>query len=473
MKSKISISQMKKGMLMSVSAQMLSLMTSFILNLVVPKFIDEYQYAYWQTFMLYVGYVGILHFGILDGLVLRYSQYDYDELDKPRMRSQFAILLVVDGIISLGTILIGAAFCGGITCKIVILVAVGMVTRNIFTYTSYSFQMTNRINKYALLIIAQRAFYAVGIVVALLLGVQDFTWICIMDLCSDVFGVLLGAQFNRGLYFGKMLPMKELWQETRTNVSAGVLLLIANWVSQLLIGGAKMIIQWHWDDLVFGKVSFAFSVSNLFLNFVTAISVVLFPSLKRMEPEKLPGVYKSIRGLISPVLFFTMIFYFPGCWILSLWLPRYTDSLVYLGLLLPIIVFSSKVSLLTNNYLKAYRKEKSMFVVNLLSIGIAVAAYLLCAYISDNLAAMLISIVLVNMLRSILSEIIVMRTIQVYFVKDFYIEALMTVFFILCARYLSLFLGCVCYTVAVALYMVCNRNDLKMILNRNDKGENE
>ena len=36
--------------------------------------------------------------------------------------------------------------------------------------------------------------------------------------------------------------------------------MLANWSAMLIVGGAKMIIQWHWDELVFGKVSFAFSV---------------------------------------------------------------------------------------------------------------------------------------------------------------------------------------------------------------------
>ena len=80
--------------LLSVLAQFISVVTSFILGFIVPKFIDEYQYAYWQLYVLYAGYVGLLHFGLLDGLVLRYSQYDYNELDKPLVRSQVRILFI-------------------------------------------------------------------------------------------------------------------------------------------------------------------------------------------------------------------------------------------------------------------------------------------------------------------------------------------------------------------------------------------
>lgn len=101
MSAKVSFTQIKKDIALSIIAQVISLAVSFIMNLILPKFMSEYQYSLWQTYLLYVGYVGVLHFGLLDGIVLRYSRYDYDELDKPRMRSQFKCLLVMTSVFCL------------------------------------------------------------------------------------------------------------------------------------------------------------------------------------------------------------------------------------------------------------------------------------------------------------------------------------------------------------------------------------
>ena len=101
MSKEVNVSQIKKNMVVSVAAQVISLIVSFIMNLILPKYISEYQYAYWQTYLLYVGYVGVFHFGLLDGILLRYSQYDYDELDKPRIRSQFKCLLTITSAFSI------------------------------------------------------------------------------------------------------------------------------------------------------------------------------------------------------------------------------------------------------------------------------------------------------------------------------------------------------------------------------------
>ena len=452
----ITTKKFAKNVVYSIIAQIISLAVSFVLTLIVPKFIDEYQYSYWQTYVLYVGYVGVLHFGLLDGLVLRYSKYDYEELDKARLRSQFIILLIFTSIMTLSATAISLTVLDYPNKIIFVLVAIGIISKNIVTYSSYMFQITNRISKYVFLIIAQRLAYGFVVAALLIFKVNDFYWYCIADLIGDAVGFIIGAVFNRGLFLGKSIKINEAFNELKTNMASGIILMMANWSAMLMIGSAKMIIQWHWDELVFGKVSFAFSVSNIFLVFVTAISVVLFPSLQRIDPEKLPSMYKNIRNILSPLLFFMMLFYFIGCYVLELWLPKYSESLTYLGILLPIIIFSSKVSLLTNNYLKVYRKEKMMLLANVISIALGIGLFVLCAYAFNNMTALLACVVFVIMFNSVLSEIFVLKTIKVKIIKEFIIEALVTVAFILCASMLSRWIGFAVYFGIFVIYCSIN-----------------
>lgn len=455
--SKIKSNTIKKNVVLSIVAQMISLLVSCVLNLIVPKFIDEMQYAYWQTYVLYVSYVGILHFGLLDGIVLRYSQYDYDELNKAVLRSQFLILTIITTISAVIIAITTIEMNGQATKTIVVLIAIGVITKNVFTYTSYTFQITNRINGYVRLVISQRLFYGIGVLLLIVFGLKAFWLFCAMDLLADVLGVLLGARSNQGLYFGSLPERRVTMSELKLNMISGMMLLIANWSSMFVVGSARMIVQWHWDLLTFGKVSFAFSMSGLFLAFVTAASVVLFPSLKRMDEEQLPGVYRKIRNSLSPALFMCMIGYYPGCYILHLWLPAYENSLFYLGILLPIIVFTSKINLLTNNYLKAYRKERNMLIINLFSVLIAVTAFVLCAYVFNNLNALLVCVVFAEMMRSIVSEIVVTKIIRINITIDILMETALTLLFIVITWYFSLPLGCVIYSICFVIYLFINR----------------
>ena len=465
MSNKVTTGSIKRNIVLSVAVQAISLIVSFILNLILPKFISELEYSHWQAYVLYSGYVGVLHFGILDGLVLRYSQYDYDELDKPRIRSQFVLLLLLYSALSSIAVLTALIFVGGVSKQILILVAAAIISKNVFTYSSYTLQITNRIDKYAMLILVQRLFYGISIVALIAMHTKHFAAYCLCDICADLFGCIVIYKYNSKLYFGKLIGLKAALYEAKENIAAGIMLLIANWSNNFLVGSAKMIVQWHWDELTFGKVSFSFSMSNLFLAFVTAISVVLFPSLKRMDKDKLPKMYMSIRNAISPLLFFAMLFYFPGCFILERWLPKYQPSLVYLGILLPIIIYTSKVSLLTNNYLKAYRKERAMFLINVISVAIACGVFAFCAYVADDLTVLLITIVLAVMLRSVVSEIVVMKIIGIKMVSDFIIEAAMTLIFVLCAKLLPLMAGFAVYLVFLAVYIYFYRESIKPYIN--------
>ena len=48
----------------SMLVQVVSLLTSFVVSLVVPKFIDILDYSHWQTYVLYSSYVSIFQFGL-------------------------------------------------------------------------------------------------------------------------------------------------------------------------------------------------------------------------------------------------------------------------------------------------------------------------------------------------------------------------------------------------------------------------
>lgn len=423
----------KKNVLLSMAAQLVSFLVSLILNLLLPKFISESEYSYWQTFLLYVSYVPLLHFGFLDGLMLRYSQNDYESLDKSLIRSQFKIFFFFEIIFATLTVAVGLNVSNPVTRLILLFISGAVVLTNVFTYTSYLFQLTNRIAKYAILVLIQRVLLGFGVLALVLVGKKYFYEICVVYLLADVIAILWGCLENRGLYWGKSVPLGQGLKELYLNISSGVMLLIANLSAMLLVGGAKMFVQWRYDSLTFGKIAFSFNISNLFLTFVTAASVALFPSLKRIKQEHLPDVYMKIRGTVTPWLFVALLTYFPGCFILEAWLPNYESSLLYLGVLLPIIVFASRVSLLTNNFLKAYRKEKAMLRINVFSVCAAFAMFYISAYILNSILFVLLSLVFVIMFRSIVSEIVVMRLINKKKYGSFAIEILLTVVFILVA----------------------------------------
>ena len=450
--------QIKRNVSLTVAVQIVSFFVSMIINLLLPKFIDEEQYSYWQTFLLYASYVPLLHLGLLDGIVLRYSQYDYNELDKPLIRSQFTLFLVMEMLFAVVLVVFAFCFMNGNSRLIVVFLGVALVLINVFTYTSYTFQLTNRISKYAKLVLVERLVMGIGVILLVIANAKYFNQVCYVYFTALFIAIVWGYFNNNDLYLGKINSLNKAANEFKENLFSGFFLLLANLSSMLIIGGAKMVVQWLYDTLVFGQIAFAFSVSNLFLTFVTAASVALFPSIKRISSERLPDFYDKIRKSISFILFGALVLYFPCFKILQLWLPNYANSLVYLGVLMPIIIFSSKVTLLTNNYLKAYRKEKIMLKINIASVLSAFSLYILCAYGLNNLVLLLFCLDVVVMLRSIISEIAVMKIIKKNFIKDFVVELLMVVAFIICVTMFSLWVGFAGYMLILVFYLIKNKD---------------
>lgn len=109
--------------------------------------------------------------------------------------------------------------------------------------------------------------------------------------------------------------------------------------------------------------------------FINSVGIVMFPILRRISTEKLELLYGSIRNVLMVPLLFLLIFYYPMKIILS-WLPQYAESLEYMALLFPMIIFESKTALLINTYLKTLRQEKKMLFINILTVAMSGIYYL-------------------------------------------------------------------------------------------------
>ena len=62
---------LKKGMLNVFIANIINLIISLFTGFVLPKLLSVESYANIKLFQLYITYIGILHFGVADGMYLK------------------------------------------------------------------------------------------------------------------------------------------------------------------------------------------------------------------------------------------------------------------------------------------------------------------------------------------------------------------------------------------------------------------
>src|SRR5699024_11727450 len=106
---------------------------------------------------------------------------------------------------------------------------------------------------------------------------------------------------------------------------------------------------------------------------------------RRTNQQRLPELFRILRDLFVPLIYGLLIFYVPAKIVLTMWLPEYTESLNFMGILFPIVIYEGRMSLLINTYLESLRKEKTILMVNIITLIVTLIVSLFVIFIIGNL----------------------------------------------------------------------------------------
>ncbi|WP_405379888.1 lipopolysaccharide biosynthesis protein [Phascolarctobacterium sp.] len=315
----------------------------------VPKLLTVEEYGKWQLYIFYCSYLGVLHFGWIDGIYLRYGGCYFEKLDKELFTGQYLLLFVFELIIALsGYVVLGAINLDINLEQILYVVGMVLVPTILFTFSNVLLQITNRIQDYAKLIIVERLVFVCLISACLAINFRNSIYIMCLDFVCKVVAALYGAWLIKDIFVKKVNKLRSILNEAWINVNVGSKLLLANLSGMLILGIVRFGIAYQWSVATFGKVSLILSVSNFVMAFINSLSVVLFPILKRIDVEKQCAIYGTIRLAMTMVMVSMLLMYYPLHYVLLWWLPKYAESMKYMALLFPIFLFESRVVLLTN-----------------------------------------------------------------------------------------------------------------------------
>lgn len=379
-------SNLFKNISYSFTANITSMLISVLMIIFMPKFLEVQDYSIWQLYVFYSSYLGFFHFGWLDGIYLRYGGYEFEQLDKLKFSNQLYSLFLFEVIITV--ILLSYIYfelADLLQKEILIFVSLLLLPVILYTFSSFILQITNRIKEYAKLILFERFIFVSFVASYLVLGCRSYIGLFYIDLFGKILTMFFGIYLIKGILIFNFAKFTDIISEIYENISVGSKLLFANIASLLILGIIRFGISQYWDVVTFGKISLSLSIANFLMVFINAVSVVLFPALKRIAGNELKIVYQKIDMVLTVILLGVLSLYYPLKYILSWWIPQYTDSLIYVSILFPICFFESKVVLLINTYLKALRQEASLLKVNLITVGLSAMLTYFCVVYLHNL----------------------------------------------------------------------------------------
>lgn len=453
-----------KDFFLVFTTNIIGLFLSTVMNLVIPiVFKDSVAaYGYVQLYLLYVSYYYIFDLGLCNGVYLIEGGKEYNTLNRGLYSGQFLALGISQIIVGIVISILAAIFVSDVNKQFVLfIVAVNIVFMQLKTFLMMIDQATNRIKEYSITNIICKLLNTIVILLALLLGIRDFKLLVVLLTFGEVTSCIYAAIDCRKLLVCKPESLLLIWQVIKENIRAGFSILVSGLSAMLMMGFTRLAIEKQWGIELFAKVSFTISLSNLFMLFINAVSVVLYPQMKRTSDEKYITLYDQMRNILMLLLITALLLYYPMRLFLEYILPEYQESLSYMGILLPICLYSSKMALLLQTYMKVLRLEKKLMKVNLIALFVAVTATIISIFMLKDLTISVCSILLSQAFRTIYAEILLSKHIRIHVVKDIIYEFAVTVIFVVSNWIIGGWLGMLLYLVTVTGYILLKKKEIR------------
>lgn len=393
----------------SFFANIISLLVSVGTVAILPKYMTVQDYGMYQLFLFYFGYVGFLHFGVLGGGIVRYAGISYYDLDYSSLKSQCMILMVLLILQLLILCIINRVLSIFTDFIIVFLFVLSTVAQHIIWYSISMLQMSNRIEDASKILLVERVAWGFLSISLVLIGYDNAMHIIYIFTATRILVMIYSCQFILEIVWAPICLTNTIWKEFELNFKIGFPITLSDICSILVIGVIRFSISDVWDITIFAKTSLILSMTFFFLTFISSASTVLLPALKQLRGSIADSIYLPLNCLTSSFFLIALIGFYPMKLLIRFWIPQYADSLIYMGILFPILYFESKFNLLVTTYLKKILKTQIIFYINLFATSISLIGCFLCCYYFQDLFLSLFLITFVLGVRYTLGEFLLSR----------------------------------------------------------------
>lgn len=463
----MNIRKIRNNVFIAFASQGVSMLTSVIISLLVPKMLGVKEYGYWQLFIFYSNYVGFFHLGLNDGVYLLNGGRKRDEIAKSSVRSQFRFELTFQLVLG-AAIAVLSGFLAPETERAFVLAAFAayMVVCNLASYLGYVFQAMNETRLFSFSVVLDRLAFLVPLLVMVVLRIADFRPYVVAYLVSKTISLVWCCWEARDILSAPPLGVSETIKESIASIRVGFKLMIANVADMLILGVARALVDAVWGIEAFGRVSFSLSLVNFFITFVTQASMVLFPALRQSGEGERRAVYRGMRDAMEVAFPAVYALYFPMAWLLSAWLPQYAESMRWLAVLLPVCVFNTKMDVCCTTYFKVLRQERTLLAVNVVTVAASALTSLLGVFALGSLEAVLVGAVCCIAARSVWSELRLDREMGVKRSPMLVPELLLTGAFMALALLLPGAWALLAYCMLYGAYLLVNKGEVASIVAR-------
>ena len=211
---------LKSNILRIFSANFLTMISGIIIGFVVPAVLSVDSYAYLKTYTFYLSYIGLLHFGFIDGMYIKYGGKELEVLDKREFKLEHIVFIFIQIIITIFFIIL-AFYKSDI---IVLLLALSILPINTVSFFTLFYQSVGEFKKYANISYVYTLIYLViNVLLAIVFKSKSYILYCIASILANGV-VFLYLEYKFFMEFNKIKVKydRKVWN----NIKVGFFVLL-------------------------------------------------------------------------------------------------------------------------------------------------------------------------------------------------------------------------------------------------------
>lgn len=417
-----------KSIAFSIVSQIVSLGVSVLMTVGVTRYLSVELYGYWQLFVFYVSYIGFMHFGLCDGLYLRYGGVSFDKLSASEVKSFFVIFITLQIIFAALLFVFGTSLYSDIYRQNIIkYLSVLLIIANSQIFFGFILLSANRIIEYSISVFIDKILMLLLIILLIIFNKVTVDHLMTSYIFSKIISVVYLLKFYSPFIKAKLLFDKKIIYLV---FQSGFVLMLSNIISTLVIGVGRYFVDVNWDIATFGKVSLSVSLVYFVLLLLSQLSYILFPVLRNNSEERQVYIFNNINRLLGLLLKISVLLYFPLMVGLKYFLPNYIESINYILLLLPLCLFDGKMQILYSSFFKNLYLQKELLYINILCMCICLLFSFVGSIVYHNIEIVLIGISISIIIRSVIAEYILMKKLNDISLRSTVIDIIFSVIII-------------------------------------------
>ena len=367
------------------SGTLLSGVFGTLLVFLIPRLVSVENYGYWRLFLLYAGYVGLLHFGFADGALLQWAGKSFESFRKEIKPSiKFMILqqiaFVVSG--SLVLLLLPARFQ-----FIGIAVLLFALIMNLVTLLQYALQAGRIFTPVAVAVAAPNGIFVLCAFLWDLRGTPDFRDLIALYFLSWI-GVLIYLWIR--VKPASTAQVSSPWSIGKTFVAIGWPIVLANTGYMFVQSADRVVVSSILPISEFAQYSLATSAMFVPITAILTVYRVFFSHVAAVDESDRRKIYVHASRFLLAAWSLLLPYFFVLDWFVHAFLPNYVPSLSVAKVLLLGILFLAGIQILHMSFSYLNGKQRDFLLRTVYVLAATYSLLLALAFWMHSLFAVAI-----------------------------------------------------------------------------------